>query len=190
MCGAPVRSMCFVFRVTTTRSLSSAVAAIRPSTSATGSGTPRSPHRSAMARSTSMMRSRNSSTVRSSHLSSETADEGSRLRIRSMPWRSSPTVKTLRNKSRARRFRNQATTLRSARLRLRSSDKTLVSTRKFKIQADENLTGCGQSQRRCPHPAWRADVRQMHPAIRNSTLQDTPPLFSTAPKCPEASHRA
>ena len=125
----PARTICFSFRVTTTRSLSNAVAAIRPSTAGTGSGIPRYPHRAAMVRSTSMMRSRNSRTVRSSHKSRASADTESRLRIRSTPRLSSPIVRTLRNSSDDLRFLNQFTTRGFARSRLRNSEMTSVSTR-------------------------------------------------------------
>ena len=126
---APVLAMSLTFRVKTTRPRSSAVAAISASTAGIGLCVPMCPQRSAMAWSTSMMRFLNSPTVRCSQASSTVVEAGSRLRRRSTPRRSSPTVRTLRNNSSDLCCRNQSTTRGLARSRFRSSDNTLVSTR-------------------------------------------------------------
>ncbi len=104
----PAGATCFTLRVTTMRSCTNAVAATRASTSDNGSGIPVRPQRSATARSTSGIRSRNWCRMRSDHYPKAKALFGSRRRTRSTPWRNSPNVRTLRKSSCGCCLRNQS----------------------------------------------------------------------------------
>lgn len=149
----PVVATSRTFRVTRVRSCTNAVAARRPSTVGTGSGTFSSPHRLATAVSMGSRRSPNRSTSDSSHCASPSAAARSRRRIDSTPRRSSPATSTLVNRSRSTASSNQRRTPVSARGPFRSSDRTLVSSSQVTTGSSWACRAGGRSRRRRRHRA-------------------------------------